>query len=682
MKDFRRLIVTTLMASAQGYSLHIGSRVSITSIRWRLPAMTENAERDIDQIEISELGYTLRPPAADTSLAATATKVATATASRVATAAATAYATAATNAAAAAVATAATSATKAATAAATTAAIAASEAAGVTAATAAVAASEAAATAATAAGTTAATTATNVAAKAAAAAVAPAASAVAPAVSAATAAASAAVTPAATAAAAAVSPAATAAAAAVAPAATAAAAAVAPAATAAAAAVAPAATAAAAAASTAATAATAASASVTTAATAAMTAATSAATTMAPAVGAVGAAAAAAAALTPAATAALTAATVAAATAATVPGVKEAGTAAISALKPGAFVEDAWAAVLSKMQQRLPVSASSISCADGVFVSALTGAPLFAHAHSAGVGPEGLCAFSVPQAGGDTAARMLQHVHTATDKSAGAVRTELIDLTSGLRIGYALGAPAQPSAGPLDLYDAQLLLVSEASVILLARGEPPPANVPQPAAPAIRRLLARDPEWIGLACVVTLAGGPSGTLCTALSSMPGVLEATCGWTGADGAVGGGQAAYGEACSGEAGLVEAVQLAVEPTVTMEALLDTYLVARAVDAGVPHHAPAIFYHSTAQREAALAWSNARMLGPQREMTVIRPATVFWESGPEHGQYDDEATRDASPSAYRTVHHDDEEAEEFSPSYTDGEATRDASPPAYGR
>ena len=547
---------------------------------------------DISAIEISELGYSMVPSGTfinpQSALTDAAAKAAQATITRVTLAATTSYVTAATNAATAV-------ASKAAATAATTA---------VSTATA------YASTAATAAGTTAA----NLAAKAAAGAMLPAASTAAPAASAALAAAVAAASVA-------VAPAATAAAAAGAAFATAAA----PLATA----LAPISAALAPAASATATAATSA------------TAAAGAATIAA----------------APSAAAAATAATAAAAAAAVSKienGALETGlSAAVASLKPASFVGDAWTALCSEVMEKGAKvtkqhgslsTASEVAVCEGVYISSSSGAPLFSHAHAAGIGPEGLYAFSVPSdvpsdASRDSGACMLQHVRSTTDVSSGSPRTELIDATSGARIGYALGRAGsmEPSGGPLQAKDAQLLLVDEPAVLLVPRGEPPPVNVPLPAAPVIRRLIERAPEWMGSAYVVTLAGGPRLELRAALTMVPGVLEVTTGYTRLRSTTQ-GVATAEEVHMGELGLVEAVQLAVEPSVKLETLLEAYWgshhpTSHRTDGDGTQPTSCIFYHSSAQREAALA-ARAReeLMRGQPLLTSIRPATSFLEAGIE--------------------------------------------------
>ena len=165
--------------------------------------------------------------------------------------------------------------------------------------------------------------------------------------------------------------------------------------------------------------------------------------------------------------------------------------------------------------------------------------------------------------------------------------------------------------------------MDEAAIILLPTGEAPPAALPPAAAPAMRRLLARSPEWIGTAYVVTLACDPSADLGRALTALPGVLELTAGLTGRA-AVQGPPTAE-EIGAGQTGWVEAVQLAVDPSLPLEAILEVFWAAHSPAAS---NTSAIFYHSAAQRDIALA-SRGRYDGAWRQPTCIKPATAFWEA-----------------------------------------------------
>lgn len=221
---------------------------------------------------------------------------------------------------------------------------------------------------------------------------------------------------------------------------------------------------------------------------------------------------------------------------------------------------------------------------------------------------------------------MLQHVAVVTESSPSAApRIHVLDATSRARIGYALGAPEDASAGP-----PQVLVVDEKAILLVPTGEVAPPALPPAAAPAMRRLLERSPEWIGTAYVVTLAGGPSTGLCAALTSLPGVLEVAAGLTGRAAAQGSPTAV--EIGMGQTGWVEAVQLAVDPSLPLEALLDAFWAAHSPAAS---SASAIFYHSAAQRDVALSSRDeqygygAECSNAWRRATCIKPATAFWEA-----------------------------------------------------
>ena len=318
-----------------------------------------------------------------------------------------------------------------------------------------------------------------------------------------------------------------------------------------------------------------------------------------------------------------------------------------------------------------------------MYISRFSGAPLFPYTRKAGEGPEGWVAFSPGDAEAgdeagdeaDSSARMLQHVRTATVPSAGSgsVRTELFDaLSCGPTIGYAMGSPAGPTAGPLQAREAQLLLVEASSLLWVPRGARPPAALPLPAAPAIRSLLEAAPEWLGVAYAITLAGvplplrprhahsrlvtgrrltatpsrvlvgGPSSAVCDALAALPGVLEARSGLTGRAGWQGPPPtSAVWSDCTGELagelGLVEAVQLAVDPRVALEGLLEAFWAIPNLPGewrgseGAGTRPPAIFYHSWAQRDAALRWRSRRQQ-TERVTVNLLPANTFWVGGPE--------------------------------------------------
>ena len=136
-----------------------------------------------------------------------------------------------------------------------------------------------------------------------------------------------------------------------------------------------------------------------------------------------------------------------------------------------------------------------------------------------------------------------------------------------------------------------------------------------------------------------LAGGPSSAVCDALAALPGVLEVRSGFTGRAGSQGPPPTSAdctGE-LAGELGLVEAIQLAVDPRVALEALLDAFwampdLPGEWLGFGVTStHPPVVFYHSLAQRDAVLRWRSRRQQ-TERVAVSLRPASMFWEVGPE--------------------------------------------------
>merc|ERR1719326_1822404 len=167
--------------------------------------------------------------------------------------------------------------------------------------------------------------------------------------------------------------------------------------------------------------------------------------------------------------------------------------AAFSALKPGSFAGDAVYDLVGKVQAAMGRPLKSFTHGAALSAAADDGG---VYVSPAGVGPEGLCAFVNPASSGAAGARMLQHVRAETTLNAnGAARTVLRDATSGATIGYALGAPtaADADASTPLLSDATLLLIDEPSVLFVPAGERPPPAVARPTAPAIRRLVEREP---------------------------------------------------------------------------------------------------------------------------------------------------------------------------------------------
>ena len=160
-----------------------------------------------------------------------------------------------------------------------------------------------------------------------------------------------------------------------------------------------------------------------------------------------------------------------------------------------------------------------------------------------------------------------------------------------------------------------------------------------PAARVLCRPLAVTGPLLTAPPSRVLAGGPSSTVCDALAALPGVLEARSGFTGRAGSQ--GLPPTSADCTGEQagdlGLVEAIQLAVDPRVTLEALLDAFCVMPDLpgewrgSGGAAAHPPVTFYHSLAQRDAVLRWRSRRQQ-TERVAVSLRPASMFWEAGPE--------------------------------------------------
>ena len=243
---------------------------------------------------------------------------------------------------------------------------------------------------------------------------------------------------------------------------------------------------------------------------------------------------------------------------------------------------------------------------DGVYVSALSGAPLYESAHVSR-GPAGWPSAAAPAAGvpdgTDRLSARSQLFGTRVDVSAGQLRTELVERATGAHLGHR--------------FDGTTDCVNSAALLFVPRGDAPPAGLPEADAPAVATLLRHEPRWLGRVHVATLACGCFWGVRAALAAAPGVLCALAGFC-ASGAArdppdGGARATtYEEVCAGGTGYVEAVQLAYDTEATSyAALLDAYwalhdptsLYRQGADAG-EQYASCIYYHSGAQREAALA------------------------------------------------------------------------------
>ena len=207
--------------------------------------------------------------------------------------------------------------------------------------------------------------------------------------------------------------------------------------------------------------------------------------------------------------------------------------------------------------------------------------------------------------------------------------------------------------------------VNGAALRFVPRGEAPPVL---PASPAAARLLTSAPEWLGRYRLATLAAGCFWGVRARLAALPGVLCAVAGYCGGHGdgsraEAGAGAASeappsYAEVCTGRSGYVEAVQLAYDPRQTSyAALLGAFwamhdpasALRQGADVG-PQYACAIFYHSHAQRRAAVASRaavQAELLRASRAelaaaaeyeatadvVTQVRPARAFYAAEDEH-------------------------------------------------
>lgn len=129
----------------------------------------------------------------------------------------------------------------------------------------------------------------------------------------------------------------------------------------------------------------------------------------------------------------------------------------------------------------------------------------------------------------------------------------------------------------------------------------------------------------------------------AFRQIPGVLDAAVGYMGGHT----DQPTYEEVCSDRTGHAEVVQVEFDPgVVTYDYLLDvfwsshdpTQLNRQGPDIGRQYRS-VVFYHSEAQREAAVA-SKQRLDASGRLQsqvaTTIDPATTFWRGEEYHQRY----------------------------------------------
>lgn len=158
-----------------------------------------------------------------------------------------------------------------------------------------------------------------------------------------------------------------------------------------------------------------------------------------------------------------------------------------------------------------------------------------------------------------------------------------------------------------------------------------PAPTPAPSAPevAANRQLA------------TFANGCFWCTEAVLEQLPGVLDVVSGYMGGDVA----EPTYEQVCTGATGHAECVQVAFDPAkVSYESLLEwffrshdpTSLNRQGADEGTQYRS-AIFYHSDAQKAAALAAIakfQPRFSGPI--VTEVSAASRFWPAEAYHQDY----------------------------------------------
>lgn len=290
----------------------------------------------------------------------------------------------------------------------------------------------------------------------------------------------------------------------------------------------------------------------------------------------------------------------------------------------------------------------------GTFVSPLTGAPLFTSAQRlrSTTGWPSFAAAAAAAAAPDLLGEgPSQHLASRLDIRAGAPREECIEGASGAHLGHNFDGTLCINAASLLFVPSETYAQEGGSSAAGGEpgGEPEPAGVltslPPPRAPAIAALLSERPSMLGAARVATLGAGCFWGVRPALAALPGVMHAVAGFTG--GRV--PRPSYEQVVGGATGHVEAVQVAYDPSVlSYEALLAAYwplvpdvtsAYRQGADVGA-WYAPAIFFHSDAQRDAALA-SRAKLerrlsdeAGRRVEVvTRVEPADEFWVAALEH-------------------------------------------------
>lgn len=143
--------------------------------------------------------------------------------------------------------------------------------------------------------------------------------------------------------------------------------------------------------------------------------------------------------------------------------------------------------------------------------------------------------------------------------------------------------------------------------------------------------------------IATFAGGCFWCIEAVFEQIPGVLRADSGYIGGHVE----HPTYEQVCTGETGHAEAVEIEFDPAlVSFEQLLDwfwqahdpTQLNRQGHDVGTQYRS-AIFYHSDAQRAAALASierlkSSGKYSAPI--VTEVVPATTFYKAEDYHQAY----------------------------------------------
>lgn len=143
--------------------------------------------------------------------------------------------------------------------------------------------------------------------------------------------------------------------------------------------------------------------------------------------------------------------------------------------------------------------------------------------------------------------------------------------------------------------------------------------------------------------VATFGAGCFWCVEAVLQQLDGVLEVRSGFMGGTEE----NPTYEEVCAGQTGHAEVVQVGFDPAaISYEELLNwfwrlhdpTTLNRQGEDVGTQYRS-AIFYHSDAQRDAALGSKDAIEASgafPDPIVTEIVPAGTFWEAEESHRDY----------------------------------------------